>query len=305
MKEMKGVHSIFMLRPKNFGFNMDTKSTNPLQNRINFEQKYIASKALAEFDDMVETLLKHNVKVQTFEDSDDIDLPDAVFLNNWITITPDKQLYLFPMAAKSRRGERRQPIIDILKEINEVRNVVDLSHYEKEGLYLESTGSIVFDYFSKVAYASVSDRTSEKLFAEFCNNSDFEGHIFNSADINGNPIYHTNILLSVAEKYVILCTDCIENTLERAILVKKIEKTGKELIEISLNQMTNFAGNCMEVFNHNGESKLIMSRTGFSSLKQDQINVIKKYSDIVTVNVSIIERIGGGSVRCMMLGVPY
>ena len=276
-----------------------------MQNEVDFDQKYIASKAIEEFDNMVETLLSHQINVHTFEDSAEETLPDAVFINNWITVMPNKELFLFPMAAKSRRGERRHDIVEALKDKVVINDVTDLSHHEGEGQFLESTGSMVFDYPSMSAYATISNRTSEKVFNDFCEKCDYEGFAFKSADIKGRPVYHTNILLSIATRYVILCADSIENSLERALLIKRFEKMGKEVIDISLAQMQNFAGNCMEVYNSNSESKLVMSRTGFSSLKPSQIQAIEKYSDIVIVNVSIIERVGGGSARCMMMGVPY
>lgn len=294
-----------MLRPKNFGFNISTKSTNPLQNDIEFDQKYIAEKAISEFDNLIETLLDHEINVKIFDDDQDLMLPDAVFLNNWLAITPCMRLYLFPMASESRRGERRTEIIDGLVKTIQVNEIIDLSHFESNNLFLESTGSIVFDYDHKIAYASISNRTSEKLFNDFCSEIGFEGFIFNSFDLKGLPIYHTNILLSIANSYSIVCLDCIENSLERAILSKKLAKTGKTIVEISYSQMQSFAGNCLEVFDRNGKSKLIMSRTGYSTLKPGQISTIEQYSEIVIVNVSIIERIGGGSVRCMMMGVPY
>ena len=305
MKKINGVHSVFMLRPINFGFNSDTKSTNPFQNEVNFDAKYISSKATLEFDEMLNTLQEHKINVHVFEDDKHQQLPDAVFFNNWLAVTPEKDLYLFPMASEKRRGERRDHLIESLKELILVNNTIDLSHHEKSGLFLESTGSIVFDYVNRIAYGSVSNRTTSALFDEFCKQINFKGFLFAAVDLKGAPIYHTNILLSIANAYAIICLDCIETAIERALIVKMLQNSGKKIIEISINQMINFAGNCLEVYDENGVSKLVMSRTGFSSLRPSQIQAIEVFSEIVVVNVSIIERVGGGSARCMMLGVPY
>jgi hypothetical protein len=304
MNKIDGVHNVFMLRPKNFGYNYGTKSTNPFQNEVNFDSNYIAKKATLEFDDMVQTLDDHKITIHTFEDDVVLEHPDAVFLNNWLAVMPQKELYLFPMEAESRRRERRHDIVEVIKHKFEIVKTVDLSHHEQAGAFLESTGSVVFDYKDRIAYAAISTRTNEQLFNDFCHEIGYEGFVFTGRDFSGTPIYHTNILLSIANKYAILCADAIENLLEKALVLKRIEKTGKEIIKISMNQMLSFAGNCLEVYDRNGNSKLVMSRTGFSSLKAEQISTIEKYSEIVIVNVSIIERIGGGSARCMMLGIP-
>jgi len=304
MNKENGVHSVFMLRPNNFGFNNDTKSSNPWQNDINFDQKYIAKKATQEFDDMVEVLTRHDIKVHVLKDSLSAKLPDAIFLNNWFTITPHHDLFLFPLASESRRGERRRELIAQIQAIANIKNTVDLSDFEKEQMFLESTGSIVFDYIHKYAFASISGRTNEKLFDMFCSKINYKGFVFNCFDLKGLPIYHTNVLLSIASEYAIVCLDTIENNLEKAYLSKLLEKCGKEIIKISIHQMLNFAGNCMEVYDQKGLSKLVISRTGYSALKADQIAKIEKYSEFVIVNISIIERVGGGSARCMMMGIP-
>lgn len=293
-----------MLRPNNFGFNNDTKNSNPWQNNVKFDQKYIASKALSEFDEMVEVLTSHQIKVHILKDSLSEKLPDAIFLNNWFTITPENDLFLFPLAYESRRGERRFELIEQIQDALNIQNTYDLSHFEKEQIFLESTGSIVFDYEYKRAYASISDRTNEKLFDSFCAKIDYKGFVFNCFDLKGLPIYHTNVLLSIASAYAIVCLDTIESNLEKAFMKKLLEQSEKVVIDISIHQMLSFSGNCLEVYDNNGKSKLVISRTGYSALKEEQIEIIEKYSEFIVVNVSIIERVGGGSARCMMMGVP-
>ncbi|MFK8038454.1 MAG: citrulline utilization hydrolase CtlX [Crocinitomicaceae bacterium] len=302
---MTGIHNVFMLRPNNFGFNYDTKSTNPFQNNVSFNQKSIAEKAIIEFDEMIEVLVNENINVHVFEDDNKNVNPDAVFLNNWLAVTPEKQLCLFPMFAKSRRKERRGDIIESLKNEILINNTLDLSHYEKSEVFLESTGSIVLDYQNRIAYASISDRTNSKLFEAFCTEIDFEGFSFNASDLNGLPIYHTNVLLSIANQYAIICLDCIESSLERALIVKMLKKSGKVIIEISFTQLMNYSANCLEVFDSSNQSKLVMSKTGYSALNSYQIKSIRSYSPFVIVDIPTIEQVGGGSARCMMMGVPY
>lgn len=293
-----------MLRPNNFGFNAGTKSTNPFQNDLKQDNKYITSKALAEFDEMVEVLEDANIAVSVLDDCTINHLPDAVFINNWITVLPNNKIYLFPMAARSRRGERRIEVVEKIKNALSLTEVIDLSVNETAGIYLEGTGSAVLDYDQKVAYGVISKRTNESLFHSFCKENNFESFSFNASDLSGQPIYHTNIILSITSKFVLICADSIENVLERSLILKKLEQSGKEVIQISISQVANFAGNCLEVFSKDGKSKLVMSRTGFSSLKPHQVKIIESFSEIVLVNISIIERVGGGGARCMMLGIP-
>lgn len=291
-----------MIRPNKFGFNIDTQYTNPFQNKVLFEDDLIVVKAKEEFNQMVEILESHEIEVLVYDDQDS-GLPDSVFVNNWITVLPEKKIVLFPMHTENRRSERRGDIIQDLKTKFEINEVIDLSYFENDNLFLESTGSVVFDYVSRVAYASLSKRTNEEVFRKLCELIGFEGFVFSSFDIKGTPIYHTNVVLTIGQHFAILCSDSIEDVLERSLIKKKLEASGKEVIEISISQMNNFAGNCFEVINKNKEPKLIMSRTAFHIFNQKQIVSLEKYVQIIQVNISIIERIGGGSTRCMMMGV--
>ncbi|MFD1552252.1 amidinotransferase [Putridiphycobacter roseus] len=300
----KGVHTVLMLRPNNFGFNIFTKNTNPFQNEVNATTEFIQQKALLEFDDMVDVLESHHIDVVIFEDSIDEKLPDAVFFNNWMAIMPNKKAFLFPMMAASRRGERRKEIIDTIVDKFDIQELVDWSHFENEDKFLESTGSMVFDFDKDIAYAIESSRTDEKLFHDFCQLNGLQGFYFGAFDMNGVPIYHTNVIMSVAKDYAIICLACIEDLMERNMIKNKLMASGKEVIDLSFNQLNNFAGNCMEVINQLGESKLLISRTAYHALNDTQISIIRKYSDIVQTNISIIERVGGGSTRCMLMGVP-
>ncbi len=291
-----------MLRPNSFGFNTETKYTNPFQNEILEDEEFIRIKAVEEFDHMVEELRSNGLNVVVFDDVNE-GSPDAVFMNSWVSVFPDNKAAIYPIFTENRREERRIDIINDLREIAKIDDIYDLTFFEKENKFLESTSSLVFDYYSKIAYASISSRTDENVINYLCDLLGYESFVFSAYDFMRRPICHTNIILSIARDYAIICLDAIEDLLERTIIRKKIEHSGKEIIEITLNQVQNFSGNCLEVFDSEGKSKLVMSRTAYHSLRKNQADRIEKYSEIILVNVSIIERIGGGSVCCMMMGV--
>ncbi len=295
-------HTVLMLRPNHFGFNNQTKFTNPFQNNINEDENIIKSIAQKEFDNMVETLKSHNINVKVFTDGD-TPLPDSVFMNNWLSIFPDGKLVIYPMFSELRRKERRNKIIDEIVKKFDITELIDLTHFENENLFLEGTGSCVFDHKNKLAFACKSPRTCEKVFDELCKKVGYKGYYFNAVDLSGNPIYHTNVMMSIFEKQVLICADTIEDNLEKKLILSALKNTGKEIIYISLNQFNNFTGNSFEVKNNKGQSKIIMSRTAYAGLTEPQLIKLNTYSEIVPVNISIIERVGGGSARCMLTGV--
>jgi hypothetical protein len=291
-----------MLRPKHFGFNKDTHLTNRFQNNIQEDEELIKIKALNEFDNMVKLLENHQINVDVFQDKDTF-LPDAVFMNNWLSFFPDGKLIIYPMHDEIRRKERRRDIIDKIIEKYDITEFIDLTYFENQNKFLESTGSVVFDHKNKTAYACKSPRTDEEVFDELCNLIGYKGFFFEANDLAGQPIYHTNVMMAIFKKSVIICLDCIENNLERQMIYKALKSTKRTVVEISYHQLNHFVGNAYEVINREGKSKIIMSRTAYSSLTEDQKNVLLKDSDIVAVNISIIERIGGGSARCMLTGL--
>lgn len=295
-------HTVLMLRPNHFGFNNQTKFTNPFQNNIKEDENVIKSIAQKEFDDMVETLISHDINVKVFMDTD-TPLPDSVFMNNWVSIFPDGKLVIYPMFTELRRKERRSKIIDEIVEKFDITELIDLTHFENDNLFLEGTGSCVFDHKNKLAFACKSPRTSEDIFNELCNKIGYKGYFFNAVDLTGKPIYHTNVMMSIFENQVLICADTIENNLEKNIILTALKNTGREIIYLSLNQFNDYTGNSFEVKNTKGESKIIMSRTAYASLTEPQLIKINTFSEIVPVNVSIIERVGGGSARCMLTGV--
>jgi len=291
-----------MLRPKHFGFNNETKFTNTFQNKVNEDEDFIKNIAKYEFDSMVNQLKENNISVDVFEDSETI-LPDAVFINNWISIFPEGQLVIYPMLAKNRRMEKRRDIIDRIIEKYDITEFIDLSHYEEEDKFLEGTGSVVFDFKNKLAFACKSSRTNEDVFNDLCNRIGYKGFIFNSVDLLGKPIYHTNVMMTIFDKVVIICSKSIENALERNMILSALKNTGRTIIDLSFTQLNQFIANSFEVINSDGESIIIMSRTAYYNLDEIQLKKLNSFSKILPVNISIIERIGGASARSLLTGV--
>ncbi len=291
-----------MLKPKHFGYNLETKFSNYFQNNLEEDALIVRSKAIEEFDSMVKTLKDHDINIQVFEDSIK-KCPDAIFMNNWISVFPDGKLVIYPMQAKNRREERRRDIINEIIEKYDITEFIDLSHYEEEDLFLEGTGSVVFDHKNKLAFACNSTRTSEKVFNDLCDRIGYRGFFFNATDINGKQIYHTNVMMSILDKGVIICSNCIDNVLEKNMILTALKNTGRSIIELNFNQLSQYSANCLEVFNKSNQSKLIMSRTAFSGLNEVQLIKLNSITEIVPVNISIIERVGGGSARCMLTDI--
>ncbi len=299
---MQTTDTLLMIEPVAFGFNAETAANNYFQ----IEQKGadIQEKALAEFNNFVEQLRNHGINVITIQDTLQPHSPDSIFPNNWVSFHADGTVNLFPMFAINRRVERRQDILDQIKEEGFVINSVeDLSHFENEEKYLEGTGSIIFDHDYKIAYGSVSLRLDEGLFREFCEKINYAPivfHSFQNVGIDRLPIYHTNVMMCVAEQFVVICLDCIDDELEREKVQEVIKSTEKELIEISEEQMQQFAGNMLQVQNTEGKQFLVMSQTAYKSLNKEQISMIEKHCEIIYADLETIETNGGGSARCML-----
>jgi hypothetical protein len=209
------------------------------------------------------------------------------------------------MLTSNRRAERNPLITDFLKNNFKVKEIINLTHFENENKILEGTGSIVFDHENKLAYACISPRTNENLLNDVCKKLSYSPIVFEALDLNGNPIYHTNVVMAVGRKYVVICSDCIENSLERSMIQQKIMASGKVLIDISVSQMNSFAGNMLEVQDTEGKSILIMSETAFESLDDKQKELLSKYSRLLPIAINTIETIGGGSARCMMAEIHF
>ena len=299
----QSTNSILMIRPNNFGFNEETANDNHYQNKEFFESNSNEN-AQKEFDNMVKNLKQNGISVHVFQDDDINYTPDSIFPNNWISFHENGDIGLYPMYAKNRRLERRPEVLEFLEEQGfGIENIVDYSGAESENKFLEGTGSMILDRENRIAYCSISNRSNEDLFIDFCEDFEFTPVLFNSFQSVGDerlPIYHTNVMMCVTMSYVVICLDSIDDKKQRKNVCEFIKKSEKELINISENQVEKFAGNMLELVNDKGESVLVMSKSAENSLSENQKNTITNYSKIISSDINTIELCGGGSARCMM-----
>lgn len=299
---MQTTHTILMIEPIAFGFNSQTAVNNYFQ--VNAEGTNVQEKALAEFKTFVAKLRSKGVEVISIKDTKNPHTPDSIFPNNWVSFQHDGSVVLYPMFAENRRLERREEILEeIQKQGFQINKIVDYSLSEKENIFLEGTGSMIFDHNNKIAYGSVSLRLDEALFRKYCAEFGFTPIVFHSFQTANNerlPIYHTNVMMCVATHFVVICLDTIDDKTERDMVVKTILKSGKKIVEISEQQMHQFAGNMLEVKNTQGDKFLVMSQSAFQSLRPEQIAVINESCEIIHSDLETIETNGGGSARCMM-----
>lgn len=297
-------NSILMIRPVNFRMNEQTAVNNYYQESLDLKNAEINKKAQFEFDTYVEKLKSHGVEVVVISDTDDYDTPDAVFPNNWISFHEDGTVALYPMFAENRRNERREDILDILEEKGFlIENVVDYTSAEEEEIFLEGTGSLLLDRVHKKAYCALSPRADEDLFIEFCEDFEYTPVIFTAyqtVERKRKPIYHTNVMMCLAETFAVICLDTIDDKQERKNVIKHLKEDRKQIIEITENQVTHFAGNMLQVKGSNNERLLVMSQSAFDCLTPYQIQQITKHCKIISSSLETIETCGGGSARCMM-----
>ncbi|MGM5630200.1 arginine deiminase-related protein [Apibacter raozihei] len=308
MKNKQNTQSILMIEPVSFGFNEETANDNKFQsNDLSIDSKSIQRKALDQFTNMVEKLRKHGISVYVVKDTLEPYTPDSIFPNNWVSFHSNGAVAIYPMYAPNRREERRENILDYLEEQGfQINEITDYSQAEEEDVFLEGTGSMVLDRKNNIAYAAVSERTNEDLFIEYCEDFEFTPVVFHATQkIEGieYPVYHTNVMMSVADNFAIICFDVIKDLKERKFVSDFLHTSQKEVIAITEEQMNHFAGNVLEVEAEDGTKYLIMSDTAYHSLNRGQLDVITKYCDILVVDISVIETYGGGSARCMMAEV--
>lgn len=293
---------ILMVRPISFGYNEETAINNYYQKISDKSSSEIQKQALIEFDNMVQKLENLGINVKILQDTKIPYTPDSIFPNNWFSTHSANTVILYPMFAKNRRLERREDIYDFFENTNELK-ILDYSNLENEGVFLEGTGSLVLDRKNKKAYCSLSERADEKLLDIFCEDMSYKKiafHSYQTVNSERKAIYHTNVMMAIAENYAIICADSIDNNNEREIVLKELKNDKKEIILISEKQVENFLGNAIELKNKDGVSVLVMSAKAFKALTLEQRNIIEKYSVILPVDVSTIEEHGGGSARCMI-----
>ncbi len=303
----QSTNTILMIRPVSFCFNEQTAVNNYYQKSLeNLTYENIQEQALEEFNNFVKKLESHNINVIVIEDTKSPYTPDSIFPNNWISFHENGSVGLYPMYAENRRLERREDILIKLEEKGFIiNNTTDYTKAEKEGVFLEGTGSMILDRENRKAYLAVSPRSDGELFIEFCKDFEFTPILFKSYQTVENRrelIYHTNVMMCIADKYAVICLDSIDDSKERNHIVDSLQNDGKEIITITENQVNRFAGNMLQVRSVDCKF-LVMSSTAYNSLTKDQVEIIKKYNPIIHSNLSVIETCGGGSARCMMAEV--
>jgi hypothetical protein len=296
---------ILMIRPVNFGFNTETAESNAFQDiKIAAQTKDIAQHdALREFDDMTRQLQAAGVEVLIYDDTPDPYTPDSIFPNNWVSFHYSGTVILYPMQAENRRLERRTDIIDDLGKRFHVSKIVDLTAFEQEGKYLEGTGSLVLDRMHRVAFACLSPRTHPDVLAEFSRRTGYRVVSFHAADATGKAVYHTNVLMCVGDSFAVVCLAAIANPDERLMVRQELVKLNKRIIDISLEQMSHFAGNMLQIETKKKQKLLVMSTAAFNSLTTKQIEMLDDSATLLHFDLSMIEGNGGGSARCMMCEV--
>ncbi len=301
--------TVMMVRPVHFRYNEQTAENNYFQvEDIQHSEVQIQDLAQKEFDDFVSTLEAHSLNVIVVEDSEQSDTPDSIFPNNWVSFHDDGRVGMYPMYAYNRRVERRKDILDALIQTYgyHISSIVDFSIHETESKFLEGTGSMILDRPNKIVYAALSMRTDPDVLNEFCDQFNYTPVVFHANQtVDGLrlPIYHTNVMMCVAEMFAVICLDAIDAECERNDVAKSLEKTGKEIIEITEEQENHFAGNMLHVHSEEGDQYLVMSGAAHKSLHKDQIDKIEKYCSIISSPLDTIEQLGGGSARCMMAEV--
>jgi hypothetical protein len=286
-----------MIRPTNFSFNTETAINNAFQSKRDNDAQALA---LEEFDSFIKTLRHQGVDVTVIDDTPVPYTPDSIFPNNWVSFHEDGSIYLYPMFALNRRLERKNHVIETIKQKFEVKKIIDLSGLENQNEFLEGTGSMILDRDFNIAYACLSPRTTRNALDKFSNESGYSIEAFTSVDTNGSQIYHTNVMMCVTDQFVIICLDSIPDQREKESIIQRIKNSNKQIVEISFDQMNHFAGNMLQVKNKKGESLLVMSSQAYHSLTETQIRFIEKHNRIVHSPLDTIERNGGGSARCMM-----
>jgi len=292
---------VLMIRPCGFCFNTQTAANNAFQ--VEGFSQQAQDHALQEFDAYVELLQSAGVKVNVVEDTPRPHTPDSIFPNNWFSTHSDGTLVLYPMFAQNRREERKQTVIDFLIEKYDITSICDLTPYEKKNLFLEGTGSMVIDREHGVVFACRSPRTNETVLKEFSKYFGWDYILFEANDMQGGAIYHTNVMMSVGSKFAILCTESITDKKERTNVVETLKGFGKDIIEISFDQMNHFAGNMLEL--HASRPVLVMSDTAKKAMQLNQMDILQSYYGVVAPKLDYIEKNGGGSARCMMAEIFF
>jgi hypothetical protein len=291
-----------MVRPARFACNPQTAASNAFQQPPTpLVGNDLQTAALREFDGLSQALERAGVEVLIAPDDPEPAKPDAIFPNNWVSFHRDGTVALYPMMALNRRWERREEILEqvIRNGAFRVSRTVDLTHREAEEKFLEGTGSVVLDRTHRVAYACSSPRTDLDVLGEFAQQLDYELMTFDALDSGGRAIYHTNVLMAIGTGFAVICGESIANAAHRAAVLSKLRITGHDVVDITQQQMAQFAANVLELASPT--AKLIaLSMTALESLNRTQLGILESHAALLPVAIPTIERVGGGGVRCML-----
>ncbi len=296
---LQSTNSVLMIRPCRFYPNPETAADNAFQRRSNCDPGALSVAARSEFDAAVETLRNVGVMVYVFDDTADPEKPDAVFPNNWLSMHHDGRIGLFPMYSALRRRERRRDIIDELRKRYRISEVIDYSKFEKDGCCLEGTGSLVLDHANRIAYVSLSNRSNPKVIRRFADDFGYEPVMFTSIGLDGQPIYHTNVMMCVGTNFALVGLCMIRSGVEREQVRARLEASGKDIIELAPEQVANFAGNAIELHGADGEKLLALSERAAPTFTEGQQAALTRHVRLVPLKLPTIE-LGGGSARCMI-----
>lgn len=301
MPESQLADTVLMVRPARFEANPQTAESNRFQGRTERGPEEQQAAALAEFDALVEALRENGIEVVVVEDTAEPHTPDSIFPNNWISFHADGRVVLYPMEAENRRTERRTDVFEDLDY--PVRELVDLSHHEVSGHFLEGTGSLVLDRVNRVAYACLSSRTQLEPLADFAQRMDYDVVAFEAFDRDGIPIYHTNVMMSVGEELAVICDGAIAREDQRNAVLQRLKETGHDILSISYDQLDAFAGNMLELRTRDGDRVVALSHRAYDSLSEEQRERLAQNGRIIAADIGAIEDSAGGSVRCMLAEV--
>lgn len=298
-------NSILMIRPVQFRMNEQTAVNNYYQKTIeHLTPDAVNALAVEEFDAFVQKLKAAGIQVVVVDDTKEFDTPDSIFPNNWISFHKNGTIALYPMFAENRRFERKESVVEAVEEKGfSIKHVVDYTEAEQENLFLEGTGSIILDREYQKAYCALSPRADEQLFIEFCEDFDFFPVIFSAyqtVNQKREKIYHTNVMMCIGSTFAVICLDSIDDKKERKNVINHLKKDNKDIIEITEDQVNQFAGNMLQLLGKNNTPFLIMSQSAFDSLRADQLSKLEKHTKIISSSLQTIEACGGGSARCMM-----
>ncbi len=297
--------TVLMIRPTRFESNPMTAESNVFQGRTSATPEEQQRAAVREFDALVDALRAASIDVVVADDTPEPHTPDSIFPNNWVSFHGDGRVVLYPMEAANRRTERRDDIIDRLADEFDfqITEVLDLSEHEATGHFLEGTGSMVLDRANRTAYACLSSRTQLDPLGDFAQRMDYDVVAFDATDRNGVPIYHTNVLMNVGEALAVVCDAAILRDDQREAVMTRLRDTGHDVIRLSFDQLDAFAGNMLELRNHDGERVVAMSDRAWESLDEGQREKLRSNGKILTSSIENIENSAGGSVRCMLAEV--